>query len=187
VKRALGVALVAIASALPAATAQQPRDTGADAAKFDDATPWREQEVKLPLYPKEERLIRFDTGPTSELRFFVDRDSISVGADGVVRFTLVAKSDSAANVSYEGIRCSMRERRVYAHGRPDGTWREGRDSQWVRIGPPVTDLHRFVLWNDYFCPKRAPIRSANEGIDALKLGRHPEAGDSALPDYPVAR
>jgi hypothetical protein len=71
--------------------------------------------------------------------------------------------------------------------RTDGTWRETRDSQWARIGPPVTDLYRFVLWNEYFCPKRAPIRTANEGLDALKLGRHPEANDSTLPDYPVAR
>jgi len=81
----------------------------------------------------------------------------------------------------------MRERKVYAYGRPDGTWREARDPQWVRIGPPVTDLHRFVLWSDYFCPRRAPIRSANEGLDALKLGGHPQAGGSTLPDYPIAR
>jgi len=186
VKRALATVFVALAAAAPAATAQQVKDTGAAAATFDTA-PWREQEVKLPLYPKTEHLIRFDTGPTSELRFFVDRDSLSVGEDGVVRFTLVAKSDGATNVSYEGIRCSMRERKVYAYGRPDGAWREARDSQWVRIGPPVTDLHRFVLWSDYFCPRRAPIRSANEGLDALKLGRHPQAADSTLPDYPIAR
>ena len=185
-KRALATVFVAVAAAAPAATAQQVKDTGAAAATFDTA-PWREQEAKLPLYPKAERLIRFDTGPTSELRFFVDRDSLSVGEDGVVRFTLVAKSDGATNVSYEGIRCSMRERKVYAYGRPDGAWREARDSQWVRIGPPVTDLHRFVLWNDYFCPGRASIRSANEGVDALKLGGHPRAADSTLPNYPIAR
>jgi hypothetical protein len=175
-----------MAAAGPLATAQQqPRDTGADAARFDTA-PWKEQEAKLPPYPKDERLIRFDTGPTSELRFFIDRDSLSVGED-LVRFTLVAKSDGAANVSYEGIRCSMRERKVYAYGRSDGTWREARDPQWVRIGSPVTDLHRFVLWNYYFCPQRVPIRSANEGLDALKLGGHPQAADSALPGFPIAR
>jgi hypothetical protein len=185
VKRALATVFVALAAAASAATAQQVKDTGAAAATFDTA-PWREQEVKLPLYPKDERLIRFDTGPTSELRFFVDRDSLSVGEDGVVRFTLVAKSDGTANVSYEGIRCSMRERKVYAYGRPDGTWREARDPQWVRIGPPVTDLHRFVLWDDYFCPGRAPIRTVNEGVDALKLGGHPQAQEFQS-SYPIAR
>jgi hypothetical protein len=186
VKRVLGVALVAIASAGPVATAQQPKDTGAEAATFDTA-PWREEAVKLPSYPKDEHLVRFDTGPTSALRFFIDRDSLSVGDDGVVRFTLVAKADGASNVSYEGIRCPMRERKVYAYGRPDGTWHEARNPQWVRIGPPVTDLHRFVLWNFYFCPERAPIRSASEGLDALKLGGHPKAADSTLPGFPVAR
>ncbi|MGH8681857.1 MAG: CNP1-like family protein [Burkholderiales bacterium] len=172
-------------SAGPIATAQEPKDTGAAATTFDTA-PWQEQRVTLPLYPKEERLIRFDTGPASTLRFFVDRDSLSVGEDGVVRFTLVAKSDEATNVSYEGIRCSMRERKVYAYGQPDGAWREARAAQWVRIGPPVTDLHRFVLWDDYFCPGRAPIRTANEGVDALRLGGHPRAREFQS-DYPVAR
>lgn len=184
-KRALATVFVALAAAAPTATAQQVKDTGAAAATFDE-TPWRELEVKLPGYPKDERLIRVETGPASELRFFVDRDSLSVGEDGVVRFTLVAKSDGAANVSHEGIRCSMRERKVYAFGRPDGTWREARDPQWVRIGPPVTDLHRFVLWDDYFCPGRAPIRTANEGVDALKLGGHPRAREFES-GYPVAR
>lgn len=184
-KRALASLVVAVAATAPVASAQQVKDTGAAAATFDE-TPWRERDVKLPASPKEQSLVRFDTGPTSELRFFVDRDSLSVGEDGVVRFTLVAKSDSSTNVSYEGIRCSMRERKVYAYGRADGTWYEPRDPQWVRIGPPVSDLHRFVLWNDFFCPGRAPIRSANEGLDALKLGGHPRARELQS-TYPIAR
>jgi hypothetical protein len=181
-------AAVVLGAAAAAATAQQPpvKDTGAEAQTFDTA-PWREQETKLPRYPAPEHLLRFNTGPASRLEFFVDRDSLSVGEDGVVRFTVVAKSDSAANVSYEGIRCAYRERKVYAFGRPDGTWHPARDPQWVRIGPPMTDLHRFVLWNDYFCPQRAPIRTAGEGLDALRLGRHPRAGDETLPGYPLSR
>jgi hypothetical protein len=167
------------------ATGQEVKDTGAAAATFD-TTPWREQAVKLPAYPKPERLMRFDTGPASQLDFFVDRDSLSVGEDGVVRFTLVAKSGAVTNVSYEGIRCALRERKVYAYGRPDGTWHDARDPQWVRIGAPVTDLQRFVLWNDYFCPAGGSIRTANEGIDALKLGGHPRARELQS-GYPLAR
>jgi hypothetical protein len=159
--------------------------TGAGAGCAE--APPREQEVKLPAYPKPERLIRFDTGPTSQLDFFVDRDSLSVGEDGVVRFALVAKAlGGATNVSYEGIYCQSRERKVYAYGRPDGTWHEARDPQWVTIGGPTTDLHRFVLWNDYFCPGRAPIRTANEGLEALRLGGHPRAQELES-GYPVAR
>ncbi len=181
-RRALAIVFVA---GVTAATAQEVKDTGAAAASFDRA-PWQEQDVKLPAYPTPERLIKFDAGPASQFAFFVDRESLSVGADGVVRFALVAKSDAATNVSYEGIRCAMRERKVYAYGRPDGTWHAARDPQWVRIGQAMTDLHRFVLWNDYFCPGRAAIRTANEGVDALKLGGHPRA-EEFQSNYPVAR
>ncbi len=182
--------LVAVlAAAATAATAQQPpvKDTGAAAATFDTA-PWKEQEVvKLPAYPTPERLIRFDAGPASRFDYFVDPDSLAVGPDGVVRFTVVAKSEGATTISYEGIRCAYRERKAYAFGQPDGTWHQPRDPQWVRIGPAVSDLHRFVLWNFYFCPERQTIRSANEGRDALKLGGHPRAADSTLREFPLAR
>jgi hypothetical protein len=184
VTRALLAVLVAVATA---AAAQQPpvKDTGAAAANFDQA-PWKEQQAKLPPYPKPEQLLPFAVGP-SAFRFFVDRDSLSVGEDGVVRFTVVAKSDQATNVSHEGIRCAMRERKVYAYGERGGTWYQPRDPQWARIGPAMTDPYRFVLWSFYFCPERQPIRSANEGVDALKLGGHPRAADAPLPDYPLAR
>jgi hypothetical protein len=185
VKRALAALLVAAA---PVAAAQQPpvKDTGAAAATFD-TSPWREEAVKLPAFPKPERLVRFDAGPASTFDYFIDTDSLSVGPDGVVRFTVVAKSEGATNISYEGIRCAYRERKAYAFGQSDATWREARDPQWVRIGPAVTDLYRFVLWNFYFCPDRQTIRSANEGRDALRLGGHPRAADATLPDYPIAR
>jgi hypothetical protein len=171
VKRALAAVFAGVATVAGAGCAEAPP---------------REQEVKLPPYPKSERLIRFDTGPTSRLVFFVDRDSLSVGEDGVIRFALVARSNGATNVSYEGIYCQTRERKVYAYGRPDGTWHEARDPEWVGIGSPATDLHRFVLWNDYFCPGRAPIRTANEGLEALRLGGHPRAQELQS-GYPVAR
>jgi hypothetical protein len=185
VRRALAAVLVVAA---PLAAAQQPpvKDTGAAVQEFDTA-PWKEQAVTLPAFPKPERLLRFDAGPASPFAYFIDSDSLSVGSDGVVRFSVVAKSDGATNVSYEGIRCAYRERKTYAFGHADQTWRATRDPQWVRIGPAATDLYRFVLWNLYFCPERQTIRSANEGRDALRLGGHPRAADSTLPEYPLAR
>lgn len=132
--------------------------------------------TKVPDYPKPENLIRFDTGPTSQFNFFVDRSSLSVGQDGVIRFTLVAKAGaSATNISYEGMRCPTRERKVYALGQPDGTWRDVADPEWVRIAAPPEGLYRFVLFRDYFCSGGYPIRSAAEGIDALKRGGNPRA------------
>jgi hypothetical protein len=182
------VLAVLLVAAAPAATAQEPRvkDTGAAAQEFG-TTPWQEEAVKLPAFPKPEHLLKFDAGPTSPFAYFIDSGSLSVGADGVVRFTVVAKSEGATNISYEGIRCAYRERKTYAYGHSDETWRAARDPQWVRIGPAVTDLYRFVLWNHYFCPERQTIRSANEGRDALRLGGHPRSADATNPDFPLAR
>jgi hypothetical protein len=184
-RRALAAALVAAA---PAAAAQNPpvKDTGAAAQHFE-TTPWQEQGVKLPAFPRAEHLLKLDTGPASAFDYFVDSDSLSVGTDGVVRFTVVAKSEGATNISYEGIRCAYRERKTYAFGYVNDTWRAARDPQWVRIGPAATDLYRFVLWSLYFCPERQTIRSANEGRDALRLGGHPRAADATNPGFPLAR
>lgn len=131
--------------------------------------------TKLPGYPKPENLIRFDTGRTSQFDFFVDRNSLSVGADGVIRFTVVAKAPAASNVMYEGMRCPARERRIYAYGQPDGTWREVADSGWERIPAPPVGLYGLTLYRQYFCAGGYPIRSVAEGIDALQRGGSPRA------------
>ena len=82
-----------------------------------------------PPYPRQADLIEFYVSPTAEFKYFVDARSLSVGADRVVRFTLVARSPSGVdNVSYGGIRCP-REHRLYAVAHPEGSW-SGRDSDW---------------------------------------------------------
>ncbi len=112
----------------------------------------------------------------SDFRFFVDRASLSVGKDGVVRYTLVARSPlGAENVSFEGIRCREGTYRVYAFGRSDGRWTE-RATGWRRIEPKSVQRWHSALWREFFCPQRVPINDAAEGLEALRLGGHPHAG-----------
>lgn len=131
--------------------------------------------VKLPPFPNPSELVRFDTGRTSSFDFFIDPKSLSVDKDQVIRFTVVAKSAGATNIAYEGLRCQARERKVYAYGRSDGTWHEARDPDWVRISAAPGEQYRFMLYQHYFCPGRYPIRTAAEGVDALRRGGHPKA------------
>jgi len=175
-------ALFAFAVLLPSAMAQisdpatggRIRDPAADVANFEKA-PLNEQNIQLPKWPDPEHLIRFDAGPTQRLDYFVDGASLSVDAAGVVRFPVVAKSANATNISYEGIRCDTAERKIYAYGRPDGTWSETKDPSWVKIGNQILEGYRFPLYQDYFCPARMGIRTAAEGLYALKHGGHPRA------------
>lgn len=165
------------------------RDPAADTIDFSEK-PAKENAIRLPPAPKGEDLIRFDMGPARRgFEHFVDSASLAVGEDGVVRYVLVVKSDMGAeNVSYEGIRCVTRERKVYAHGRRDGSWRELREPEWEKIGQAQLEGPIFVLYEDFFCPGRSAVKSAGEAIAALKKGFHPRSSDDAsMRDTPLGR
>ena len=98
--------------------------------------------------------------------------------DGVVRYTLVARSSSGAeNVSYEGIRCRAGTYRVYALGSKSGApWSQRGASEWRPIEQKTLHRQHHALWREYFCPHRVPIVDAAEGADALARGGHPDRG-----------
>jgi hypothetical protein len=137
--------------------------------------PWSEMQAQLPPYPQTANLIAFDIGSNTANRYYVDGPSLSVGEDGVVRYTLVIKSGGGAmNVTFEGIRCDARQVRVYAFGHPGSQWSRARESQWRDIRPREINGHHYALQRDYFCTMAAfSQRGANkvpEILKALKRG-----------------
>jgi hypothetical protein len=118
-------------------------------------------------------LIEFFVAATSQFRFYVDAQSLSVDNEGVVRYVLVVRSKDggAENVSFEAIRCTTNEYRIYALGR-DGAW-TGRPTDWRPIEPRTVSRWHNELSRNYFCPQREPIVNAKEGILALRNGGHP--------------
>lgn len=149
-----------------------PLVTAAQRERDDDGPKaWVELAVKLPPYPKPGDLIEFEGGVASGNRFYIDAPSISVGSDGVVRYTLVIKSAGGAeNVSYEGIRCEVRQQKYYAFGRRDGTWSNARLSEWRRIEYKDINHQHGVLYANYFCFDRTLVKSPKEAIDRFKYG-----------------
>jgi hypothetical protein len=128
----------------------------------------------LPEYPKPENYLPLRVSATTTFDLFVDAKSVSVGKDGVVRYTRIAKSpDGALNVSFEGIRCSEGTFRIYAFGRPDKTWSEARSSLWQAMPADSRNAQRSVLYSESFCPGGVIIYSADEGVQALRAGKHP--------------
>lgn len=148
------------------------------AEDFDDDydnRQWREVELQLPAAPKQENLLPFYVSAATDNRFFIDGASLSVGSDGVIRYTLlVLTAQGARNVSYEGIRCATRERRIYASGRLDGSWSKSRNNEWVRILDEYANRHRAALYLEYFCPIGLPVHDADEARRALRNGGHPD-------------
>ena len=133
-----------------------------------------EGEVSLPDYPVDANLIQFLVSSASSFRFYIDASTLAPGADGVIRYVLVARSPSGyANVSYEGMRCVTSSYQVYALG-DGGKWNR-RESEWREIElNPVRRWHA-ELRSRYFCAGSVPITTVAEGRDALRRGGHPAA------------
>lgn len=131
---------------------------------------WKDGAVRLPDYPKSENLIEFSVSMQSSFRFYIDSTSISLAPDGVVRYTLVARSPSGvSNVSYEGIRCATKSYRMYAIG-SEGRWLPGRQEDWRDIEVRSVQRWHNALYFDYFCPRRQPVKAVAEAVQALRQG-----------------
>ena len=139
-----------------------------------EAKNWQESSVEMPVAPQSGSLLPFHVSAATDNQFFIDGASLVVGPDGVVRYVLVIQAAGGArNVSFEGIRCEARERRVYALGRLDGTWSPSRNEAWQRIRDVPANRHYTALFYDYFCPGGTIVGSAAEARDALRRGGHP--------------
>lgn len=132
---------------------------------------WVEEEVVFPPPPKAESLREFFVTASSPNTFLIDESSLEVGADGVVRFILVVRTKGGAeNVSFEGIRCTTSERRIYAHGRPDGEWVAAKRATWERLRASSYNMPHAVLAVQHFCDGKIPPRSTAEALQGLRYG-----------------
>lgn len=138
------------------------------AVEIDDADPdlggfsadagykFKEGKVTIPPFPDEDKLIKVEMdraiGPFT---YYIDPDTLTVGEDDVVRYTVVIKSSSGAlNVLYEGLRCSATEYRTYAYGTSDGKMSKATVSEWTRIYNTGSLSHRYNFYQYYMCDKK---------------------------------
>lgn len=144
---------------------------GSGAGAPEDEAVWKEAEVVFPAAPQAARMVSFYVSAAATNQFFIDPAAISVGADGVVRYTLVILApEGGRSVTYEGMRCSTRERRIYASGRLDGSWSPSRMKQWSVIQDASVNRQYVVLFYGYFCPDGIIVRSADDARHALLHG-----------------
>jgi hypothetical protein len=132
-----------------------------DEAAFDEPA-WKETPHVLPDAPGEENLRAFELSPPSANRYLIDTATLTVSADGVIRYVLVVKSSrGAANATFEGLRCATAERRIYASLERGGNWRPFKNGKWSPIGQGSHNP-RAALAIDYFCDGPVPARSREE-------------------------
>lgn len=140
--------------------------------KEEEVKPWEEVQAELPSAPKAENLLSFYVGPTATQTFAIDSQSLTIGTDGVVRYTLVAVSPSGAkNISYEGIRCASFEKKIYALGRDDGSWAPSRRNQWEIIVRSKVNRQHAALAQGYFCENLMVAGTAKDMLNRIKYGK----------------
>ncbi|MDB5852535.1 MAG: hypothetical protein JWR22_576 [Herminiimonas sp.] len=137
---------------------------------FDDPSkPWEEMAIQLPGPPRDADLLPFSVSATATQRFAIDSRALTVGVDGVVRYTMVAVSPSGArNITYEGIRCAAFEKKLYAFGRADGAWSRSRRDKWEPIVRNAANRQQATLAQDYFCDGKTVAGDANMMLDRIR-------------------
>ncbi|MFZ6843932.1 CNP1-like family protein [Undibacterium sp. RuTC16W] len=128
---------------------------------------WKELALQLPATPETINMVSFyDSGSQS---FAIDSKSITITSDGIIRYSLIAvSSNGAKNVSYEAIRCATYEKKLYAFGRPDGSWSRSRRNQWDNISALSANKQHSTLFNDYFCEGNSIAGKASVIVDRIK-------------------
>ena len=151
----LAVALGGCAGSTAPKTKSAQRGATQDIGGVPEEKAFKEIDVAFPPYPQDSALLKFQPRRNSENQFYVDRNSISIGEDRVVRYSVVVKSPyGALTTSYEGMRCKTSEYKVYAFGITIGEWTKSPDPQWRKI-PRMSGDFRFGLYKDYFCDLEA--------------------------------
>lgn len=144
------------------------RDVNSDVEEYV----WKEEAVKLPAYPKESDLIEFDVDvANTTFRYHIDPESLSFNlTEGVVRYTLVIRSNRGSeNVSYEGIRCSASEYKIYAYG-SRGTLHPTSNPKWRRVSTSGNTRYRGDLSKHYLCSQRYEAIDKETMLHNLRYG-----------------
>ncbi|TDN67651.1 CNP1-like family protein [Paraburkholderia sp. BL10I2N1] len=177
--KAFGLAVACVATgALLAGCAHSNTPSNKDDSAFayllDKPSTWVENKVDtLPPLPQDSDLLPFDVSQNTPLQFSLDAKSVSVGSDGVVRYTVVVTSPSGArNVNYEGIRCDTYEWRLYAGLNEDHNgWDRTVANDFTRIENGNLNAYHASLYQDYFCASKIPLGKAKQIVDNVRYHR----------------
>jgi hypothetical protein len=139
------------------------------AAQLVPANPdWKEVDVPPPPAFRLQGLIPLDL-PGSTLRFGVDATSVTLGADGIVRYVVVASSPTGTvNAMYEGLRCGTAEVKTYARHNPDSGWAPVESPQWRPLHGNSQSRHSLIIARTGACVGQGPNRSAATIVKDLR-------------------
>ncbi|MGV3727374.1 MAG: CNP1-like family protein [Hydrogenophaga sp.] len=137
-----------------------------------DSEPWREAASTPPASFKTDQLQTFDVAQGAALTYGIDPQTLSVGADGVVRYVLVAKSGSGAlNVLYQGIRCETAEVKTYGRWDNQTSWNTSAKDAWQALSFRGPSRPAMMLARGGVCEGRTITGTPQKILHTLKNGR----------------
>ena len=140
--------------------------------QFDDPEAWKEGPVTLPPYPERGDLLEVPID-LDRYDFYVDTKNLTLGEDGVTRFTLVIRSRSGAeNVFFEGIHCFSKESRAYGYGTSDRAIHPMTESAWRPVNQADPFGIRYELAQFYFCGGTSVPFPPERIIERIKYADH---------------
>jgi hypothetical protein len=135
----------------------------------DQGKEWKEGPATLPAFPQDRDLIAVPLPPRDTLKLYIDTKSVSRGADGIARFTLVVETVTGArNVFYDGIRCETGEYKTYGLGTAESTLTAVKQPAWQKIPYFETNAYRLALYKFYVCDSTNTARPPNDLIRAIQ-------------------
>lgn len=144
-----------------------------------DAPDWTEMEAPPPPALRKDGLVPIEIRGGTQLRWGVDPKSVSVGADRVVRYVVVASTDSVTNASYEGINCDRAEYRVYARSSGEG-W-HAVEPEWKPLSAGGEAQHARAIARGGACQGHAPNGSPAQIVRDLGTVQGSKFGGSNAP------
>ncbi len=154
---ARAIALGGVLVLLPAYALSQgcpPNDALCEEAhRYRYSEQWREGQTAIPPPPRDEELAQIEApGASAAYEYFIDPASISLGEDGVVRYSVVVRSDRGVrNVFHEGLRCVTDEVKTYAYGSKAGPFRPTASASWRPVARSGARGYQYYLARVVMC------------------------------------
>ncbi len=158
-RRAIGIFLALCFPLVPALHAQPNPDMIESERGFlskpDQNKQPESDQITFPQAPQKSDLVRLDSELTDgRYEYFIDRASVSMGSDQILRYTVVLQSDTGArNVFYEGIRCASSEFKTYAYATESGEFRPMTSASWRKLSTTAPYDYRRLLAQRYVCDR----------------------------------
>lgn len=141
----------------------------AHAQLLDPDPNWTEDAVPPPPAFDVRRTLPIEMPVFMALKFGVDPGTLTITQGSVVRYVMVATSDTGVvNAMYEGIRCTTGEVKTYARYNAGSGWTAVRNSEWRDMRARMPSHHAAEFARQGACQGRAAPQTVDDIVRSLR-------------------